>query len=57
MGEVQALNILGQAIDVAVSAGAFKSSKDVAVVEHAKSVLNSYFETKADAVIDGKPKK
>ena len=35
----QALNILFQAIDVAVAQGAFKSSRDVAVVEQAKGVV------------------
>ena len=39
----QALNVLFQAIDVAVSEGAFKSSRDVATVEQAKQIVAKEF--------------
>lgn len=39
----QALNVLFQAIDMAVAEGAFKSSRDVAVVEQAKQRVAQEF--------------
>jgi hypothetical protein len=38
----QALSILSQAMDLAVGSGAFKASKDVAVIEAAKETLVKY---------------
>jgi len=44
----QALEVLDQAINVALSAGAFKSTKDVTVIAHALEVVRQNLSTKEE---------
>ena len=42
MNEKQALDVLGQGINMALAAGAFKNAKDVAILSQATDILVKY---------------
>lgn len=60
MNEKQALDIINQGINVGLGAGAFKSSKDVAIVSQALDVLARFVDanqSRAELVEDIPTKK
>ena len=46
MSEEQAVQVLKQGVDVALSAGAFKSTQDVVIIARALEVLGEYTKQK-----------
>lgn len=48
MDTKQALDVLNQGVNVAVGAGAFKNSRDVAVLAQSIEVLANYFQAQEE---------